>query len=167
MVTQETETTQPRTTESTTAESKTRASKTTENAERGSGEGTTSIADAVVAKIAGVAAREVSGIHDLGGGTARAIGAIRDRIPGTGPSADQGVSVEVGEKQAAVDLQIVVEYGVSIADLTKAVRRNVITAIQQMTGLEVVEVNIAVNDVYLPDDEEKKEDDSDTGERVQ
>ncbi|WP_031464829.1 Asp23/Gls24 family envelope stress response protein [Sciscionella sediminilitoris] len=152
----------------TTQETKAADPKTGENADRAPGEGTTSIADTVVEKIAGVAAREVSGIHDLGGGAARAIGAIRDRIPGTGPSAGQGVSVEVGEKQAAVDLQIVVEYGVSIADLTKAVRRNVITAIEQMTGLEVVEVNIAVNDVYLPgDDEENDGGDSATGDRVQ
>ncbi|WP_020496514.1 Asp23/Gls24 family envelope stress response protein [Sciscionella marina] len=153
----------------TTQETKATDPKTGENADRTPGEGTTSIADTVVAKIAGVAAREVAGIHDLGGGAARAIGAIRDRIPGTGQSAGQGVSVEVGEKQAAVDLQIVVEYGVSIADLTKAVRRNVITATEQMTGLEVVEVNIAVNDVYLPGDDEEDDGggDSGTGERVQ
>jgi uncharacterized alkaline shock family protein YloU len=78
--------------------------------------GTTTIADTVVQKIAGLAAREVSGVHDLGGGAARAFGALRDRIPGASASAAQGVSVEVGEKQAAVDLQILVEYGVAIAD---------------------------------------------------
>jgi uncharacterized alkaline shock family protein YloU len=64
------------------------------------------------------------------------------------------VSVEVGEKQAAVDLQLAVEYGVSIADLARAVRRNVITAIERMTGLEVVEVNIAVNDIHIPSDDD-------------
>jgi len=74
-------------------------------------QGTTTIADAVVQKIAGLAAREVRGVHDLGGGTARAIGALRDRIPGASSSIGQGVSVEVGEKQAAVDLELVVEYG--------------------------------------------------------
>ncbi|MFJ2837777.1 MULTISPECIES: Asp23/Gls24 family envelope stress response protein [Nocardia] len=115
-------------------------------------QGTTTIADAVVQKIAGLAAREVRGVHDLGGGTARAIGALRDRIPGASSSIGQGVSVEVGEKQAAVDLELVVEYGVAIAELAIAVRRNVITAIEQMTGLEVVEVNINVNDVYIEDD---------------
>ena len=117
-------------------------------------QGTTTIADTVVQKIAGLAAREVSGVHDLGGGAARAFGALRDRIPGASASAGQGVSVEVGEKQAAVDLQILVEYGVAIADLARSVRRNVVTSIERMTGLQVVEVNITVNDVHLPGGDE-------------
>ena len=117
-------------------------------------QGTTTIADTVVQKIAGLAAREVSGVHDLGGGAARAFGALRERIPGASASAGQGVSVEVGEKQAAVDLQILVEYGVAIADLARSVRRTVSTSIEQMTGLRVVEVNIDVSDVHLPGDEE-------------
>ncbi|MEV5301615.1 MULTISPECIES: Asp23/Gls24 family envelope stress response protein [Amycolatopsis] len=117
-------------------------------------QGTTTIASTVVQKIAGLAAREIPGVYDLGGGAARAFNALRERIPGASGSVGQGVSVEVGEKQAAVDLQIVVEYGVSIADLAQAVRANAIGAIEQMTGLEVVEVNITVNDVHLPDDDE-------------
>ncbi|WP_405138617.1 Asp23/Gls24 family envelope stress response protein [Nocardia sp. NBC_01388] len=117
-------------------------------------QGTTSIADIVVQKVAGLAARNVRGVHDLGGGTARAFGAIRDRIPGASASVGQGVSVEVGETQAAVDLEIVVEYGVAIAELAQSIRRNVISAIEQMTGLEVVEVNINVNDVYIPEDDD-------------
>ncbi|MEV7426499.1 Asp23/Gls24 family envelope stress response protein [Streptomyces sp. NPDC091212] len=116
--------------------------------------GTTTIADAVVQKIAGLAAREVSGVYALGGGAVRAFGAIRERIPGASASVGQGVSVEVGERQAAVDLQILVEYGVSIADLARAIRRNVIDAVEQMTGLEVVEVNINVSDVHIPGDDE-------------
>ncbi|ONI78693.1 stress protein, Gls24 family [Actinosynnema sp. ALI-1.44] len=120
-------------------------------------DGNTAIADVVVQKIAGLATREVSGVHALGGGTARMLGAIRDRIPGASASVGQGVSVEVGEKQAAVDLEIVVEYGVAINDLARTVRRNVITAIEQITGLEVVEVNINVNDIHLPGDDEGSE----------
>lgn len=120
-------------------------------------QGTTSIADVVVQKIAGLAAREVRGVHALGGGAARAFGVIRDRIPGASASVGQGVSVEVGEKQAAVDLELVVEYGVSITELAKAVRRNVINAIEEMTGLEVVEVNININDVYIPEDDDDSE----------
>ncbi|MFD3743337.1 Asp23/Gls24 family envelope stress response protein [Nocardia sp. NPDC058633] len=120
-------------------------------------QGTTTIADTVVQKIAGLAAREVRGVYELGGGTARAIGALRDRIPGASSSIGQGVSVEVGEKQAAVDLELVVDYGVAIAELARAVRRNVITAIEQMTGLEVVEVNINVNDVYIEDDADQQQ----------
>jgi len=118
-------------------------------------EGVTTIADTVVQKIAGLATREVSGVYALGGGAARAFGALRERIPGASASASQGVSVEVGEKQAAVDLQILVEYGVSIAELARSVRRNVINSIEQMTGLEVVEVNINVSDVHIPGDEEE------------
>ena len=118
-----------------------------------SGQGSTQIAENVVSKIAGLSAREVHGVHELGGGAARAFGAIRERIPGATTSASQGVSVEVGERQAAVDIDVVVEYGVAIADLAKAVRRNVIGAIERMTGLEVVEVNVNVNDVHLPSDD--------------
>jgi uncharacterized alkaline shock family protein YloU len=113
-------------------------------------QGTTTVADSVVQKIAGLATREINGVYDLGGGASRAFGAIRERIPGATASAAQGVAVEVGETQAAVDLEILVEYGVSIADLARAVRRNVITAIERMTSLEVVEVNIHVNDVHIP-----------------
>lgn len=118
------------------------------------GQGRTRIADAVVSKIAGLATREVQGVHGLGGGAARAFGAIRERIPGASTNASQGIAVEVGEKQAAVDVTMVVEHGVAIADLARAVRRNVITTVETMTGLEVVEVNIAVEDVHLPSDED-------------
>ncbi|MFE3179134.1 Asp23/Gls24 family envelope stress response protein [Amycolatopsis sp. NPDC059090] len=120
-----------------------------------SSQGTTSVADVVVQKIAGLATREIPGVYDLGGGAARAFSALRERIPGATASAGQGVSVEVGEKQAAVDLQIVVEYGVSIADVARSIRRNVISAVEGMTGLEVVEVNINVGDLHLPSDDEE------------
>jgi len=121
--------------------------------------GRTTIADGVVAKIAGMAAREVPGIHNLGGGMARAFGAMRERVPGGGGGGGvtRGVKVEVGERQAAVDLNVVVEYGVSIVDVAGDVRSNVIGAVERMTGLEVVEVNIAVDDVHLPDEEEGEE----------
>ena len=121
-------------------------------------QGKTSISDVVVAKIAGLAVREVSGVYRLGGGAARAFGAIRERIPGSGgPNVSQGVAVEVGETQAAVDVDVVVEYGVSITDLAAGIRRNVITSIERMTGLEVVEVNISVDDVHLPTDDAEGE----------
>jgi uncharacterized alkaline shock family protein YloU len=115
--------------------------------------GRTTIAASVVQKIAGIAAREIPGVFALGGGVSRAFGAIRERIPGGGPGAPTiaGVQVEVGEKQAAVDIDLVVEYGVSIVELARAVRRNVVLAVERMTGLEVIEVNIAVNDIRLPD----------------
>ncbi|KUN57486.1 stress protein [Streptomyces canus] len=115
--------------------------------------GKTTIADGVVEKITGIAAREVPGINTLGGGFTRTMGAMRERVPGGHASAGRGVEVEVGEKQTAIDLQVVVEYGMSIIDVTADVRENVIAAVERMTGLEVVELNIAVNDVHLPDED--------------
>lgn len=114
-------------------------------------QGRTAVADVVVSKIAGIAARDISGVHALGGGTARAVGALRERIPGSRTNLSQGVAVEVGERQAAVDLDIVADYGVSIADLATAIRRNVISSVERMTGLEVTEVNITVHDVFVDD----------------
>src|SRR4051794_30316208 len=115
-------------------------------------QGKTSIADGVVRKIAGIATREVNGVHNLGTGGTRAFGALRERIPGSGgPNVSQGVAVEVGERQAAIDLDLDVEYGVAIPDLAAAIRRNAISRVEQMTGLEVTEVNISVNDIHLDD----------------
>ena len=105
-------------------------------------------------KIAGKACREVSGVHAMGTSGSRTFGAIKERIPGSsGPNVAQGVGVEVGETEAAIDLDIVVEYGVSIADLGRSIQRNVKQAVERMTGLLVVEVNVSVDDVYLPTDD--------------
>jgi uncharacterized alkaline shock family protein YloU len=130
--------------------------------------GRTTIADDVVEKIAGMAAREVPGVHSLGGGMSRALGSMRDRVPGgrTG-SVTRGVNVEVGERQAAVDLDVVVEYDVDIMELAGRVRSTVISEVEGMTGLDTVEVNIAVDDVHLPDEEEPAERESGGGARVQ
>lgn len=125
--------------------------------------GKTVIADTVVAKIAGIATREVAGVADVGKGAARAVGAIRERLSGVGVDATQGVTVEVGERQAAVDVDLVAEYGVAIVDLAGAVRTNVIDAIERMTGLEVTEVNITVHDVAVEGEDEG----ADATERVQ
>lgn len=119
--------------------------------------GRTTIADGVVEKIAGLAAKDVLGVHTMGGGLSRTFGAVRDRVPGGGKSSStRGVKAEVGEVQTAIDLEIVVDYGVSISDVARAVRENVVAAVERMTGLEVVEVNIAVSDVKLPDEEEEE-----------
>lgn len=121
------------------------------------GRGRTTIADGVVEKIAGLAARDVMGVHAMGTGMARTFGAMRDRVPGTSRSVTRGVKAEVGEVQAALDLDIVVDYGVSIVEVARAVRENVISAVERMTGLEVVEVNVAVGDVKLPDEPDEDE----------
>jgi uncharacterized alkaline shock family protein YloU len=115
------------------------------------GEGQITVAENVVQKIAGKACREIAGVHAMGNSGSRAFGAVRERIPGsTGPNVAQGVGVEVGEKEAAIDLEIVVEYGVAIAELGRSIQRNVKQSVERMTGLRVVEVNIAVDDVFLP-----------------
>ncbi|MBD9733517.1 Asp23/Gls24 family envelope stress response protein [Streptomyces sp. H28] len=124
------------------------------------GRGRTTIADGVVEKIAGMAARDVLGVHAMGSGLSRTFGAVRDRVPGGTKSVARGVKAEVGEVQTALDLEIVVDYGVSIKDVARAVRENVIAAVERMTGLEVVEVNIAVSDVKLPDEEDDEEPES-------
>jgi uncharacterized alkaline shock family protein YloU len=114
--------------------------------------GNTTIADAVVTKVAGIAAREVRGVHNLGGGVARALGSVTQRV-GFGDEMSQGVSVEVGEREAAVDLTIVIDFGESIPLVSQAVRDNVIKRIEGITGLSVTEVNVAVNDLYFPGEE--------------
>lgn len=113
-------------------------------------DGTITVSGTVVAKIAALAAREVAGVHSLGVGAARSVTSVRDRIPGGTPSPTTGVSVEVGRTQAAVDLDIVVEYGTPITQIARDVRRRVVSSVEQLTGLQVVEVNITVDDVNLP-----------------
>ncbi|WP_327681945.1 Asp23/Gls24 family envelope stress response protein [Kitasatospora sp. NBC_00458] len=130
--------------------------------------GRTALAVGVVEKIAGMAAREVSGIHSLGSGISRTFAAMRDRVPGGRANVGRGIKAEVGEKQTAIDIALVVEYGVVIPDLARQVRENIIDAVERMTGLEVVEVNIAVNDVHLPDEpdvEEEEEELPSSGQR--
>ncbi|MGW5877650.1 Asp23/Gls24 family envelope stress response protein [Nocardiopsis terrae] len=130
-------------------------------------QGSTHIADGVVAKISGMAAREIGGVYAMGGGTARMVGAVRDAVSrgSSSGSVAQGVAVEVGERQAAVDIDLVVEYGAAIQDLAAAVRRNVTSAVERMTGLEVTEINIKVDDIHLPGDDEDT-DDGDSEPRV-
>ncbi|TFB86323.1 Asp23/Gls24 family envelope stress response protein [Cryobacterium algoricola] len=115
------------------------------------GRGKTLINDAVVAKIAGIAARDVPGVHALGGGAARALGVIRDALNTTDVS--QGISVEVGETQVAADVTIVAEYPVALQDVADRVRSAVIGAIEDLVGMDVTEVNVTINDVYLPSDD--------------
>jgi uncharacterized alkaline shock family protein YloU len=125
--------------------------------------GRTTISDVVVAKIVSMATREVDGVYAMGTGTARMIGAVRQRVPGVRSADTQGVAVEVGERQAAADLDLVVEYGVSIPDLAAAVRGNVISAVERICGLEVTEVNVGIDDIHLPGEQ----DTTDTTPRVQ
>jgi len=120
----------------------------------GAERGSLSIADGVVAKIAGIACREVSGVYNMGTGASRLFGAVKEHLPGTSttPDAAQGVSVEVGDIETAIDLDVVTEYGAAIPDVARAIRENVIRRVETMTGLSVTEVNVSVDDVYLGDE---------------
>ena len=115
--------------------------------------GVTTIDENVVAKIAGMAAREVPGVYDLGNAVRRAFSAVTDRIPNAQTNVAGGVSVQKGETQAAIEITIVIDYGVSIVEVSNAIRRNVIEQLEGTTGLEIVEVNINVTDVHLPDED--------------
>jgi uncharacterized alkaline shock family protein YloU len=117
----------------------------------GSATGKTVIVDPVVAKIAGIAAREVPGVFALGGGAARVVGAIREAISGADLS--QGIKVEVGETQVAVDITIVVEYPQPLQVVAADVRTAVAHAIEQLIGMEVAEINVTVSDVHIPGDD--------------
>jgi uncharacterized alkaline shock family protein YloU len=114
--------------------------------------GKTVIVDPVVAKIAGIAAREVPGVHGLGGGAARVVGAIRDAIGNT--DLGQGIKVEVGETQVAADVTIVVTYPQPLQQVADAVRRAVSDAITTLVGMEVTEVNVTVSDVHIPGEDD-------------
>ena len=122
--------------------------------------GKTVIAENVVARVADLAAREIRGVHSLSGGVGSR---LRRLAPGIGDS-NRAAAVEVGEKEAIVALDIVVDYGVSIPQLAEAVRSNVIERVEYTTGLIVKEVNIEVTDLYFPDTERDSEP---TGPRVQ
>jgi uncharacterized alkaline shock family protein YloU len=117
-----------------------------------SDQGTTSISSSVVAKIAAMSTQEIPGVQAMGKSMSRAFGAIRSKVPGASPATAQGVSVEVGERQAAIDIDIVCYYGQSIVETADAIRENVIERIEGMTGLEVVEVNVSVDDLYIESD---------------
>lgn len=114
--------------------------------------GKTIVVDPVVAKIAGIAAREVPGVYALGGGVARIVGSVRDAIGNTDLS--QGVKVEVGETQVAADITITVEYPQHLHEVAQAVRVAVADAIERLIGMEVAEINVTVSDVHIPGDDE-------------
>lgn len=114
--------------------------------------GKTTIEDGVVAKIAGIAAREVPGVYALGGGAARVVGAIRDALNTTDLS--QGIAVEVGETQVAVDVTIVAEYPVALQKVADDVRAAIHNVMVELVGMDVVEINVTINDVHIPADDD-------------
>ena len=120
--------------------------------------GNTTISSAVVSQIAGIAAQETENAQ-MGGGASAAVGGILQSVAGSvtggtsGENYSRGVSVEVGEEEAAVDLTMTVAYGQSIPRVTEAARRNVINRVESLSGLRVTEVNITVTDVQIPEEQ--------------
>ena len=114
--------------------------------------GTIRIADEVVSIIAGLAATEVEGVAGMSGGIAGGIAEILGR-----KNFSKGVKVEVGEKEAAIDLYIIVKYGVRIPDIALNVQEAVKAANENMTGLSTVEVNVHVQGVGFPEDVKTEE----------
>lgn len=115
-------------------------------------EGKTTIANGVVSKIAGIAASEIDGVYQLvASGAGAAFSNLAQRVTGS-EARDRGVTVEVGEREAAVDVRLITVYGASIPDVSQAVRQNIISRVREMTGLIVKEVNIDVVDLYFPGD---------------
>src|SRR5215467_15017245 len=119
--------------------------------------GKTTIANGVVAKIVGIAAREIDGVKDVvGTGAGGTLSGLATRVT-RGDTRAQGVSVEVGEREAAASINIIAYYGVSIPQLADAIRRNIIDRVESMTGLVVIAVDISVVDLYFEGDEKEEE----------
>ncbi|HHU33247.1 MAG: Asp23/Gls24 family envelope stress response protein [Zhaonellaceae bacterium] len=117
--------------------------------------GSIRIADEVVAIIAGLAATEVKGVAGMSGGIAGGIAEMLGR-----KNLSKGVKVQVGEKEAAIDLFLAIEYGTNIPEIATEVQENVKKAIENMTGLTVVEVNVHVQGVIFSNMETHSEEDS-------
>ncbi|WP_284979286.1 Asp23/Gls24 family envelope stress response protein [Arthrobacter sp. fls2-241-R2A-200] len=111
------------------------------------GTGRTIISEAAVAKVAGIAARAIPGVYSLGSGPSRALGAIRDAVGSSDHSA--GVRAEVGETQVAVDITLVATYGHPLHGVANQVRAAVYRAVEELVGLQVIEVNIEITDVFV------------------
>jgi len=113
--------------------------------------GKTTIANEVVEKIAGIAAREVPGVYDLGGDAARLFSAVRERLHLGEESAAQGVSVRLEGKTAEIEVVIVIEFGFVVYSVTEKVREKVISSVENLLGLEVLAVDVTVDDVHIED----------------
>ena len=117
--------------------------------------GTTTVADGVVAKVAGIAAQDIPGVYALGGGAARALGSLREVVGQK--DLTQGVSVEVGQTQVAVDVTIVVEYPNPLQKVADNVRDAIYAAVEDVVGMEVTEVNVAITDIHISGDDSEDE----------
>ena len=124
--------------------------------------GTTTIQDTVVARVVGRAAREVEGVQ-MGGGVARRAGGLFQRASDSEPET-QGVSVEVGSEEAAVDLKMAIEHGHNLLEATKTVRDRINERVGDWIGLKVTEINITIENILVPDEDERRDEDDDSDE---
>jgi uncharacterized alkaline shock family protein YloU len=108
------------------------------------------IADEVVEKVAGLACMEVAGVADLGGDIERALESVRDRIGIGNKRGDQGIKAKINGREVAIDVTIMIEYGHVVMEVARNVKNNVASQTSRMLGLKVVEVNVTVDDVKLP-----------------
>lgn len=119
------------------------------------GRGTTTIAEGVVAKVAAIATQGIPGVHALGGGAARALGSLREAVGQR--DLTQGVNVEVGQTQVAVDVTLVVEYPHPLQKVAEDVRNAIYAAVEDLVGMEVTEVNVAITDIHIPSEDDGAE----------
>ncbi|WP_029688288.1 Asp23/Gls24 family envelope stress response protein [Thermoanaerobacter sp. A7A] len=122
------------------------------NANKNQELGTIKISEEVVSVIAGLAATEVPGVAGMSGGVVSGISEMLGR-----KNLGKGVKVEVGEKEVSIDLYLIVDYGVRIPEVAWNVQENVKNAVENMTGLKVVEVNIHVQGVNMDKENKKQE----------
>jgi len=120
--------------------------------EEHTGLGSIRIADEVVKVIAGLAAIEIKGVAGMSGGLVGGIAEMLGR-----KNLAKGIKVEVGEKEAAVDLYVIMEYGIRIPDIAAQIQESVKNAVERMTGLVVVEVNVNVQGVAFASESREEE----------
>jgi uncharacterized alkaline shock family protein YloU len=121
------------------------------------------VADEVVEKVAALAALEIPGVADLGGDFERGFENIRDRIGLGSKRAGQGVNAHIQDRQVAVDITLVIEYGHVVMEVANEVKTNVARSVSRMLGMRVVEVNVTVDDVRLPGDARRGAEEDDDG----
>jgi uncharacterized alkaline shock family protein YloU len=115
------------------------------------------VEDEVVEKVAALAAKEVAGVHDLGGDIERALESVRERVGIGNKRGDQGIRAKITGRDVSINVTIVIEYGYVVMDVARNVKNNVALQAHRMLGLRVVEVNVKVDDVKMPEEETEEE----------
>jgi uncharacterized alkaline shock family protein YloU len=119
------------------------------------------VADEVVEKVAGLAAMEVEGVADLGGDIERALEGVRERIGIGHKRGDQGIKAKISGREVSIDVTIMIEYGHVVMEVARQVKANVAHQTNRMLGLSVVEVNVTVDDIKMPETKKDEEEGDD------